>query len=192
MLMAGQMRRFGGSALMIVAVALAGCADTTVINSAEYYSSYWPGEQTYAGNRLHVQVVGDPFTPPPVTFDATVIDAMQHMGGPTEFTTGPSATHSPYFAVMLFNPGPTMTGERVCAAPDKVTQSQPPGPGTRLPLLAVLCRGTQYLSAASGTLSPASGPLDPKFRDDVRQFTLTLFPQFNPDGRNLPDSDLPI
>jgi hypothetical protein len=80
---------------------------------------------------------------------------------------------------MLFNPGPTMTGESVCATPDKVTQSPPPPPGARLPLLAVLCRGRQYLSAAAGTLSPATGPLDPNFRDDIRQFTLTLFQQTN-------------
>jgi hypothetical protein len=183
--MAGQMRRLGGLPLM--AVALAGCAGTTVINSTEYYNGYSPGEQVYAGNQLHVQVIGDPFTPPPANFDAAVIDAMQHMGGPTEFTTGPSAPRSPYLAVMLFNPGPTMTGERVCAAPDKVTQSPPPPPGARLPLLAVLCRGNQYLSAAAGTLSPATGPLDPNFRDDIRQFTLTLFPRFNPDGRDPPD-----
>jgi hypothetical protein len=179
--MAGRVRRFGGLGLTAVAVGIgmAGCADTTIINATQYNSSYWPGEQNYTGNRLHVQVVGDPFTPPPATFDATVIDAMQHMGGPTEFTTGPGPARSPYFAVMLFNPGPTMNGDRVCEAPDKVAQSPPPGPGARLPLLAVLCRGSQYLSAAAGTLSPATGPLDPNFRDDIRQFTLTLFQQTN-------------
>jgi len=154
-----------------------------------YNPNYQPGEAVYRGNQLPVYVMGDPFGPFQPGFPPAVIDAMQGQGfsGAAKFVPGPAGQAPPYSVFMIFDPPPALSPQQVCARPDLVT-TLPPDPQGRLPLLAVLCGGNRYLSAASGTVAASTGPADPEFRRGIGGFSRELFPLTNPE--NFPDFGL--
>ncbi|HWK47264.1 MAG TPA: hypothetical protein VNT30_21250 [Stellaceae bacterium] len=162
---------------------LGGCGGISSILVSSYNPSYRPGETVAAGDRLSVYVMGDPFGPAQPGFAPAVLDAMRGKGfsGSAQLVPGAAGQAPPYFVVMVFDPPPGLSEQRVCARPDLITPL-PPSPQGRVPLLAVLCSGTRYLTAASGTVAASAGPSDPAFRRGIADFSRALFPPFNPES----------
>jgi hypothetical protein len=84
----------------------------------------------------------------------------------------------------MFNAA-TLTGDRICdrsqplAVADLGPRIGPQGAG--LDLVATYCRGDRPMTQVTARLDPVSSPDDPRFRDQVRQVSLSLFPSRNPD-----------
>jgi len=188
------------------ALALGGCADSARLN--EHYSRvYYPGETASAGSDLAVFVFGSPFGQPEQKFSSEVINAMQGwaFAYPTHFVQPARAQPSTYRAVMVF--GSDVFGPSVCAspvtrvaaasaipgAPQTLSDAAPPtaappvvatpavAPGSRIPLVAVLCRSDSYMAWLTGSVPAGNGPTSEPFRHGVGQFTASLFPSVNPD-----------
>jgi len=158
--------------------ALTGAGAEAQTRHEQMWSSYDPTEinSVHGGRRLPTLVTGNPFSGPQENVVAAVARAMTG-GQPFDQAM---AARAPLRVLMMFN-ATTHTGDRIC------DRSQPlpvadTGPGTgSVDLVATYCRGdkpmTQVLARADGMQSAD----DPRFRDLIRQVTLSLFPFRNPD-----------
>jgi hypothetical protein len=158
---------------------LAGCAGVPIINTTYYESGYLPGSPPPI---VPVIVRGEPFPTPMSGLSAAVAGAMQGATfGPVRFM--PEAPNAPRVVdrvVILFNPPGNAADQLLCASLGSLTPRSPAPPGSRIPLSAALCRGDVALTAADGTIGAAAGPEDPVFRKGLAQFSLALFPGYNP------------
>lgn len=152
----------------------------------QMWSSYDPTEINGArgGRRLPTLVTGNPFPGAPEAVVEAVAQAMTD-GRPTDQAV---AAKAPLRVLMMFN-ATTRTGPRIC------DRSQPlpvadTGPGTgAVDLVATYCRGDSPQTQVVAHLDGLQGPQDPRFRDFIKQVTLSLFPFRNPDmnGNTFPD-----
>lgn len=179
----------------ILSAALAGALAATAAGTGgaqaqtrheQMWSSYDPTEinGAHGGRKLPTFVAGDPFGGPPGALADAVAEAMN--GG--RAMDQAAAQRAPLRVLMLFN-ATTRTGPRIC------DRSQPPpvadvGPqGGAVDLVATYCRGDAPQTQVLARMDGLSGATDPRFRDFIKQVTLSLFPFRNPDmqGDNFPD-----
>jgi len=152
----------------------------------QMWSSYDPSEINgpQGGRKLPTLVLGNPFDGPQQAVVDAVAEAMNG-GRPADQAM---AAKAPLRVLMLFNAA-TRTGYRICdrSLPPPVADTGPSG-GT-VDVVATYCRGDQPQTQVTAQLGGVSGPGDPKFRDMIRQVTVSLFPFRNPDmnGDNFPD-----
>lgn len=169
------------------AVALAGCAGTTVVNHS-YQQSYTPGE--WRAYPLPVYVQGTPFAVPHTEIVKTVTDAMQGttLGVPTQFIPATRGTSPAYRVVMVFTPPPGLDGYALCTArPEPPAAAFGVSPATRVELLGALCRGSQAISTADGTVPTAGGPDSAIFQNGISQFAMALLPPRTDSKSSPPD-----
>lgn len=158
---------------------LIGCTGAPIINTTSYETGYAPGSPPPV---VPVIVRGEPFPAPTPDLSATVAGAMQGATfGPVSFIPeAPNAPRTVDRVVVLFNPPGNAADQFLCASLGSLTPRPPAAPGSRIPLSAALCRGDVALTAADGMLAAAAGPQDPAFRNGLAQFSLALFPGYNP------------
>jgi hypothetical protein len=167
------------SVLSLLPPLIVGCASAPVINTTYYESGYIPGSPPPV---VPVLVRGEPFATPTPDLSAAVAGAMQGATfGPVRFIPeAPNVPRAVDRVVVLFNPPNNAANQLLCASLGLLTPRSPPPPGSRIPLSAALCRGDVAISAADGTIGAAAGPQDPVFRNGLAQFSLALFPGYNP------------
>ncbi|HEY0523928.1 MAG TPA: hypothetical protein VGD08_11090 [Stellaceae bacterium] len=158
---------------------LIGCTGAPIINTTSYEAGYMPGSPPPV---VPVIVRGEPFSTPTPDLSAKVAGAMQGATfGPVSFMPElPGAPRTVDRVVVLFNPPRNAADQLLCASLANLTPRPPAPPGSRIPLSAALCRGDVALTAADGMLGAAAGPQDLAFRNGLAQFSLALFPGYNP------------
>jgi hypothetical protein len=160
-------------------LSLTGCSGTPVFN-VNYDAVYWPGETRANGPDITVLVRGNPTTLPKAEFDRTVTDAMQGWSfWPDHFTTA-GDPNTAYRVVIIFNPPATAGGPVLCTRPETADAVAGATAGTRVPLVAALCRGDYYMSVAEGTIAAPGGAGNADFRTGIGLMTASLFPAQNP------------
>ena len=151
----------------------------------QMWSSYDPTEinGAHGGRQLPTLVTGNPFGVPQEQLAEAVVGAMRgsRSGRPTDPAV---ATTAPLRVLMMFNAA-TLTGDRLCdrGQPLAVGDAGPRAPvgSARGELVATYCRGDRPMTQVTASLDGVGGPDDPRFRDFIKQVTLSLFPSRNPD-----------
>jgi hypothetical protein len=152
----------------------------------QMWSSYDPSEinGAHGGRKLPTLVLGNPFGGPQEAVVDAVAEAMSG-GRPTDQAV---AARAPLRVLMLFN-ATTRTGPRICDRSQKPPVADTGPQGGAVDLVATYCRGDAPQTQVLAHLDGLSGANDPRFRDMIKQVTLSLFPFRNPDlnGDQFPD-----
>jgi len=156
---------------------LAGCAGTATLPHHYVYDGYRTSYLSYSADRggLLTEVVGNPFDAPKTAVDEAVTETFgQRSFGPKLdfFTVPPEGYSSAYHVVVLFNPATGAAPARLCRDPFQAQEERPGKVG----VLAAFCSGDRRVTSAGGSVSGASGPDDPAFRDLMSQVAALLFP----------------
>lgn len=178
---------FPAAAAALAFVLAAGAAQAVAQTRHEQmWSSYDPTEinGAHGGRKLPTLIAGNPFAGPQEAVRDAVADAI----GGTRPTDQAVAARAPLRVLWLFN-ATTRTGPRIC------DRSQPlpvadTGPGNgAVDIVATYCRGDAPQTQVWGSIDGIKGPDDPRFRDFIKQVTVSLFPPRNPDmqGDMYPD-----
>ncbi len=170
------------SLMLAAALALTSCTGGSTIMHSYYNSGYTPSHVTLAAANNPAQAVirGNPFAND--ADDRGVIAAMQGRNfGPRIYyapTPRPGDIYG-YKVVMSFN-GVGPNNYDLCKSPPA-----PPKPsGTaRIDASAAFCVGEVLLTDASGHVTGAAGPDDPKFKALVSDLILALTPPYDPNRR---------
>ena len=162
--------------------ALAGCSSGT-INFVNVDSSYDPvqyAQLPYTGP-LYAEVAGNPFGIPQADLQRLVNDAIQPPGARSEVGQG-VRVHIAF--------GETASDRNfACTAPGRNTA---PAIGGTVSMVAALCRGGgAALTYLVGSVDDVQGPSDPRFESFLRQATVKLFPQSDPNRDHEPPCVLP-
>jgi hypothetical protein len=169
-----------------LAVVLAAAPALAQTRHEQMWSSYTPSEinGAHGGRKLPTLVLGNPFGGPQEAVVDAVAEAMSG-GRPIDQAV---AARAPLRVLMLFN-ATTRTGPRICdrSLPPPVADIEPRGGA--VDLVATYCRGDAPQTQVLARLDGLSGANDPRFRDMIKQVTLSLFPSRNPDmqGDMFPD-----
>ena len=166
---------------LLLAAGLTACAQGSV--STLYVGSYDPIIVDYIVSRgaMYTEVLGNPFSAPPEALESAVTRAMSgaNPGQPIRFATEleEGSGRSPYRVVVAFNPGPGVSGYRLC-----LDEPGPAGAAAgEIRVIAVFCARERQEISVRGSLPQASGPGDPALGDLLRRMTAELFPRRNPD-----------
>ncbi|HEX3499411.1 MAG TPA: hypothetical protein VHT04_08810 [Stellaceae bacterium] len=165
---------------------LSGCTGTPIFN-VDYDAVYFPGETRANGPDITVLVRGNPSTLQKAEFDRSVTDAMQGWSfWPDHFTTA-GDPNTAYRVVIIFNPPPTAGATVLCTRP-MTADAVASGPGgSRVPVVATLCRGDYYMALADGSIAAPGGASDADFRTGIGLMTASLLPAQNPQRNGGPD-----
>lgn len=164
------------------ALALAGCAGVSTVTHFYYNSAYTPAHVALAAANNPAQAVirGNPFAND--VNNQGVIAAMQGRNwGPKIFfspTPRPDDIYG-YKMVMAFN-GIGPNSYALCNAPPAPPQ---PSGNDRIDAAIAFCVGDVLLTDASGHVSGATGPDDPKFKRLISDLMLTVTPPDDPNRR---------
>jgi hypothetical protein len=152
----------------------------------QMWSSYDPTEinGAHGGRKLPTLVAGNPFGAPQSAVVEAVAEAMSG-GRPTDQVV---AARAPMRVLMLFN-ATTRTGPRICDRSQPLPLADIGPRGGAVDLVATYCRGDAPQTQVWGSIDGVKGPDDPRFRDFIKQVTVSLFPPRNPDmqGDMYPD-----
>lgn len=152
----------------------------------QMWSSYDPTEinGAHGGRRLPTLVAGNPFAGPQEALREAVAEAMGG-GRPSDQAV---AARAPMRVLMLFN-ATTRTGPRICDRSQPLPVAETGPRGGSVDLVATYCRGDAPQTQVVAHMDGLTGAGDPRFREMIRQVTLSLFPSRNPDliGDTFPD-----
>ena len=163
-------------AVLLAAMALAGCAQLGSGGRSEVTAFYRPSLVTYvARNGTFPMVVhGDPFgLPAEQTADAVRgASTLPAWGGHAAFvrTGDPGGLR----LVVVFNPvDPNLPARRLCGDLSELA-TEPPNGG--LHVLASFCRAGEWITDASVRGSRPASPQDPAFREFMNQVIINALP----------------
>ena len=179
-----------GLLVSMAGLLLSACAASSggVVLTHNYIGySYYGAELEYAAAKggMPTAVVGHPFGVEKASFDRAVTDAMyrKNPGIAVEFSTEIADPQRwLYRVVMYFDPPVSISGNTACN-PEASLRSVPQK-GTRLVLLAAMCRGNKSLTEIRGTTTLGSSADDPNFRSMITQVMFNMFPTRNPNHNN--------
>jgi hypothetical protein len=164
---------------------LASCDGLPIIN-ASYNGSYSGRE--WAGHDLPVVVRGSPFAVPPAELNQAITDALADTTfGETRFVGAPNGSTAVYRVIFVFAPPPGLADFALCTLPEPPNVAPREVAGSRVEVLAALCRGDTAISSADGRVQVGSGPASSEFRRSVAQVGTTLFPARNPE-KSVPEA----
>jgi hypothetical protein len=167
-------------ALLLAGLTLSGCAGASVISHNYYSSAYSPDHvQLAAASGTAIAAIrNNPF--PGDHGNAGVLAAMQgrNLGPRMYFSQTPRPDDKYGYKVILDFGPPGPNSAYQCQGESTPPANSPPaGP---IDVTATFCVGDRLLTDASGTVSGATGPDDPRFRQLIGDVMVALTPPYDP------------
>jgi len=166
--------------LLIAGLGLAGCTGNAVVSHSYYNSAYSPDHvQLAAASGTAIAAIrNNPF--PEDRGNAGVLAAMQgrNLGPRMYFSQTPRSDDKYGYKVILdFRPpGPSLAYQ--CQG-ESTPPANAPASGS-IDVTATFCVGDRLLTDAAGTVSGATGPDDPRFRQLIGDIMVALTPPYDP------------
>jgi hypothetical protein len=166
--------------VLAAALALPGCANTSIVHYSYYNSAYTPGHVDLAaasGQSLAV-IRGNPF--PEDDDNRRVVAAMQGRNlGPKMYFAQVERPDDKYGYKVILDFGGGRGGYDECARPPTPpVQTRPSG---EIAVFAAFCVGNVLLTDALGSISGAGSPEDPLFQRLIGDIMVALTPPYLPD-----------
>ena len=180
-----------------LSAALCGCTDGSVISYNYYNSGYEPGQVALAAaNSPSLAVIqNDPF--PEDTNNEGVLAAMQGRNlGPRMYFSQTPRPDDKYGYKVVMNFGAASSagdsgygsyGYSLVGGTSYQCQARPTPPAAKpttghISVTGAFCVGDQLLTDASGSISGATGPDDPRFQRLIGDMMVALTPPYIPHG----------
>jgi hypothetical protein len=167
-------------ALLLAGLSLCGCAGASVISHSYYSSAYTPDHVRLAAasGTAIAAIRNNPF--PQDSGNAGVLAAMQgrNFGPRMYFSQTPRPGDKYGYKVILDFRPPGPSAAYQCQGESTPAATSPsPGP---IDVTATFCVGDRLLTDAAGTVSGATGPDDPRFRQLIGDIMVALTPPYDP------------